>query len=279
MNASMRLLLLGCVLYVDQTMCMTHKMDTLEALFRIRFNEKRREESFAPVLFHFFQHVALADEKSKQDAEKLICEAYYDCVKKSFFEEYGKLFEEKELDELLAFCNTTAGKKLNEKMFDIDVAISRSGLEFLAMIREKIVQAGGRLTEQALQLEVPYACPAVICFEEIVKKDAKTPAYELFEKLIARDGICVVKISTTWCPPCRAYRRVFEEVAERYKVLNTYTITYIAVDSDKSPAVAQVCKVSSIPTTIFFKDGKEVLRYVDAPSKEALVALLEKTAQ
>lgn len=279
MNKSVQsLFLVSCGLFASQTMNGMTKMDKLEKLANIRYNKAQLIEKLTPIFSHFFESATFADEKTKQAAKAEVCEAYCDFVKHAYIEEFGKRFKENELDELIAFYDTAVGKKFSEEALEIDTVVGNTCKGFFSTIQERIVKAGGKPQAQAPQVEAPHTCAAVIYFEELVKKSSPASVQELFEKTIA-GGVCAVKISTTWCPPCRAYRPIFESVAEQYKEINACSIKYIAIDADQSPAVAQACKVSSIPATIFFKDGKEVMRYVGALSKEALVAKLQQVTQ
>lgn len=274
MNKSLRLyLVLPLLLYANQAICVLNKTDKLEAIFSAKYHKEQMIKQFSPLQSHFFGQFTFVDDKTKQETETKVFEAYYDLVKKSFIEEFGKRFEEGDLDEILVFYNTAVGKKLNEKMFDVDLAVGKACVGFFAKIQEIIVKSGGKPATAADQ---GHVSKAVIYFEDLAKKDTKTPACELFEKIVASEGVCAVKFSATWCPPCRTYKPVFEGVAEHYKELNKCTIKYIAVDTDQVPAVAQAYKVTSIPVTIFFKNGEEAARFVGALSKEDLVAKLQE---
>jgi thioredoxin 1 len=45
---------------------------------------------------------------------------------------------------------------------------------------------------------------------------------------------------------------------------------------DENPGISQEFEVMSIPSLIFFKDGKEVERLIGAHDKEEIIAKLEK---
>lgn len=71
-----------------------------------------------------------------------------------------------------------------------------------------------------------------------------------------RDGVVVVDFYADWCPPCRKFGPIFDEVAGDLE--GAALFGKVNVDSGKSAANKH--GVSSIPTIIIFKDGKEVKR-------------------
>lgn len=76
-----------------------------------------------------------------------------------------------------------------------------------------------------------------------------------FDKAIT-DGIVVVDFYAEWCPPCRKFGPVFEEVAGELEGAALFG----KVNVDNGRKVAGNYNVSSIPTVIIFKDGKEIKR-------------------
>jgi len=76
-----------------------------------------------------------------------------------------------------------------------------------------------------------------------------------FENAIS-DGIVVVDFYADWCPPCRKFGPVFEEVAEELEGAALFG----KVNVDNGRQAAGNHNVSSIPTIIIFKDGKEIKR-------------------
>lgn len=66
----------------------------------------------------------------------------------------------------------------------------------------------------------------------------------------------IVDFYATWCPPCKQLTPVFEKVSNQYKE----KIKFIKVDIDQGKSIANQKNVQSVPTLIFFKDGKEIFR-------------------
>ena len=67
-----------------------------------------------------------------------------------------------------------------------------------------------------------------------------------------------------WCGPCRMLGPVIEDLADRYE--GKAVVGKVNVDEEQELAVRY--GVMSIPTVIFFKDGKEIHREVGALPKE-----------
>ena len=76
-----------------------------------------------------------------------------------------------------------------------------------------------------------------------------------------------------WCGPCQMLKPIIEELAEEYK---GKPIKIAKLDVDASPEMAQKYQVMSIPTLIFFKDGKSVNQLIGAQSKEDLKKEIDK---
>jgi len=83
----------------------------------------------------------------------------------------------------------------------------------------------------------------------------------------------LVKFFATWCSPCNMYKVVFEKVAEN---TNNNDVNFFEVDIDKNPAVAKTYNVTSIPTTIFMKNGKETDKKIGTVLMNDLQSFLEE---
>jgi len=86
-----------------------------------------------------------------------------------------------------------------------------------------------------------------------------------------KDGIVLVDFYADWCGPCRMLTPVLEKVAA--DVQNKATIAKI--DIDKAQKTASSFQVTSIPTLILFKDGKEVGRLVGLRDESTIKEFIE----
>ena len=68
----------------------------------------------------------------------------------------------------------------------------------------------------------------------------------------------LIDFSASWCQPCKALAPTIDKVAEDYKgKMEVYK-----VDIDNAQETAASFGIMSVPTCIFFRDGKEVDRFL-----------------
>ncbi len=92
-----------------------------------------------------------------------------------------------------------------------------------------------------------------------------------FEELVLNaDKPVLVDFWATWCMPCRMLAPTIEEIAE-----DAEGRAYVGkVNVDEEGELAMKYGVRSIPTLIFFENGKEVNRMVGVQDKEDIEAAL-----
>lgn len=78
----------------------------------------------------------------------------------------------------------------------------------------------------------------------------------------------VVEFFAEWCPPCKVYAPAFESAARRLG----QKAKFIKVNVDDAIEVAKEYGVMSIPTTILFKNGKQIANFTGAIAQEDLEA-------
>ena len=83
-------------------------------------------------------------------------------------------------------------------------------------------------------------------------------------------GVTLVDFFAAWCGPCRSLAPIIEEVAEHFK--DKAVIAKIDIDSEQKTAAEY--QVTSVPTMILFKDGKEVERVIGLRDAEAVTELV-----
>lgn len=83
---------------------------------------------------------------------------------------------------------------------------------------------------------------------------------ENFEKeILNSDKLSVVDFQADWCGPCKVLGPVIDKLSEQR---NDVTVGKLNLDNNRDLAVKY--NVRSIPTVLFFKDGKEVDRATGA---------------
>jgi len=75
----------------------------------------------------------------------------------------------------------------------------------------------------------------------------------------------VVKFSTEWCMPCKKMDKLLEKMDKEFQDIEIYS-----VDAEKFNKLAQSNKIMSVPTLVFYRQGKEVDRMVGLVMTEAL---------
>lgn len=84
-------------------------------------------------------------------------------------------------------------------------------------------------------------------------------------------GVTLVDFWAPWCPPCRAQGPIVEKLADSYDG----KAVVAKVNVDEQGAAAAKYGVSSIPTLVLLKDGKEVKRFVGLQQEADLSAALD----
>ena len=85
-------------------------------------------------------------------------------------------------------------------------------------------------------------------------------------------GVVLVDFWATWCGPCQIMLPIIDELSKEVGA----KAKIAKVNVDESPKTAEKFGIMSIPTLVFFKDGKEVQRLSGVQSKETLKEEIEK---
>jgi thioredoxin 1 len=103
--------------------------------------------------------------------------------------------------------------------------------------------------------------------EDILKLDDSN-----FESAVNANASIVVDFWAPWCGPCRMLAPVVESLAKDYKG----KVVFAKLDTDESPRTAMSLGISSIPTLIFFRGGKQVDRLTGAHPRSNIETVLKK---
>ncbi len=76
-----------------------------------------------------------------------------------------------------------------------------------------------------------------------------------------------------WCGPCRAIAPIVEELAETFGD----TVKFTKCNVDENPVTPTKYGIKSIPTLIFFKDGKVLDKIVGIVAKSRLEEMITNT--
>jgi thioredoxin 1 len=81
----------------------------------------------------------------------------------------------------------------------------------------------------------------------------------------------LVDFWATWCGPCRIITPIIEEISENY----AGKIKVGKINTEEESALSGEYGVISIPTLIFFRDGKPVDQVIGAVAKNAIAKKLD----
>lgn len=94
---------------------------------------------------------------------------------------------------------------------------------------------------------------------------------DMFKQLIESQPAVLIDFFATWCGPCKMLHPVLESVATKLDG----KVVIAQVDIDKEQALASAFNVQSVPTLIFFKEGKPVLATAGYMDEASLMRFIE----
>ena len=87
-----------------------------------------------------------------------------------------------------------------------------------------------------------------------------------FQEVTGQSGLTMVDFWAVWCGPCRMVAPIVEQLADEY----AGQVTVGKLDVDNNQQSATRFNVRSIPTILFFKDGKMVDQVIGAVPRAVL---------
>jgi thioredoxin 1 len=95
---------------------------------------------------------------------------------------------------------------------------------------------------------------------------------ENFYENLQKYNNLIIDFWAEWCAPCKAMAPIIEELAKKY----AGKIVFGKINVDENREIAAKFFIMSIPTLIFFKNGKEVNRVIGLIPKEFINKEIEK---
>ena len=90
------------------------------------------------------------------------------------------------------------------------------------------------------------------------------------EEVIKSDKPVLLDFWATWCGPCMMLGPIVKEIADERS-----DIKVGKVNVDDEPALANMFGIQSIPTLVYFKDGKAVDNSVGYVPKEKILEMIK----
>lgn len=92
------------------------------------------------------------------------------------------------------------------------------------------------------------------------------------KEVISSDKLVLVDLYATWCGPCKALAPILEDLEKKYD--GKVKAVKINVDDEESLAVK--LGIISVPTVVFYKNGKTVASFVGIRSASEIGKIIEK---
>jgi len=93
------------------------------------------------------------------------------------------------------------------------------------------------------------------------------------DEIESTEGLSMVDFWAAWCGPCRMVAPIVADLAETYAEQG---LKVGKLDVDSNPATASRFGIRSIPSILFFKDGKHVDTVIGAVPKPFLEAKINE---
>ncbi len=87
-------------------------------------------------------------------------------------------------------------------------------------------------------------------------------------------GVVLADFYADWCGPCKMLGPLLHEMSASNKDPD---VKYVKINVDSEQELAQEYDIMSIPTVIFFKDGKKVTQQIGIADKSEYESIIAKT--
>lgn len=230
------------------------------------------KEKTAMVFEGIFANAQITDESVKMRVN----EAFYAEMQKTFLALFDKEFTEQDIDVLFTFFVSETGRKFMASGDAQNAAVMAAMQSGMMVIQEHMMA-------QAKAAQAAAAAPAVVIdFNELAIGKTDAQMKDAFNAIIQHEGVTVVKYSSLMCEPCKVYAPLFDEVAAELQELtagnNKIAVKYVALDINVALVIAQEYGIKSVPTTMFFKNGKKVDSKIGGMQKATLRSRIQELA-
>jgi len=91
-------------------------------------------------------------------------------------------------------------------------------------------------------------------------------------KIIERKEIAIVDFFADWCGPCKILGPILDSISDDFKG----KLSFYKVNVDEENSLAAQFNIMSIPTVLFFKEGKKADSFAGAIPKDRIVSFIAK---
>ena len=93
-----------------------------------------------------------------------------------------------------------------------------------------------------------------------------------YQELLAAPGRHIVKVSASWCGPCKVLSSIIDELMDEIKS------KIVEVNADEAEEeLLSILHVRNVPLLVFYDGDKEYARRVGVETKEGLMTLVNDT--
>jgi thioredoxin 1 len=116
----------------------------------------------------------------------------------------------------------------------------------------------------------------MFCEKKIMKRATLMNQKKLLNQEQLKDaimgGVTLIDFNAPWCAPCQAQKPILDQLEREYH--GKFSVMVLDVDEHRESAMA--FGITSIPTLIIFKEGKEVERFIGLQNAKALSIVIDK---
>lgn len=111
----------------------------------------------------------------------------------------------------------------------------------------------------------------VFGFPEAVRAAPKELKYDLLQEILTSSQLVVIDVYADWCGPCRRFEPIFKQASEHF----SRQYTFFKLNGDKERDLANYFNITAYPTTLYFKEGREIARHIGCMSISEFTSQLD----